>query len=210
MDYNVTQKMATQSKRQKESTQTQRMRTSPPPPFLRMKENMFLGNDFQSGTTLDLVTSAFRLDDDAALRRVSRAASAMDQEAGAAAHVVGGCGVEIIAIWHPFELTHVAESVSSLGQWTHILLALAAGIVAAASRLATAAASGVDPGAVIACPRETMGRLGISVWSSCGDVQALCQQQSGSKEVNIKSSSERNGYREGDLFRWEELGVQGN
>jgi hypothetical protein len=98
----------------------------------RTFKSPFLGNDFQSGTTLDLVASALRFDHNAPLRGVSRAAPTMDEEARAATHVVGGSGIQVVAILHSFEVTHVAESVGSLGQWTHTHLALAAGVIAAA------------------------------------------------------------------------------
>lgn len=49
-----------------------------------------LGNDFQSGTTLDLVASTLGLNHDATLRRIARASTTMDQESRATTHVVGG------------------------------------------------------------------------------------------------------------------------
>jgi hypothetical protein len=135
--------MATQSKRTQlihQSIQTthgqQGSSQQQLPPSLwrrdRTFKSPFLGNDFQSGTTLDLVTSALRFDHNAPLRGVSRAAPTMDEEARAATHVVGGSGIQVVAILHSFEVTHVAESVGSLGQWTHTHLALAAGVIAAA------------------------------------------------------------------------------
>ncbi len=70
----------------------------------------------------------------------------MDEEPASATHAVGGSRVQVVAIGHSLESVHVAESVSSFGEWSHRHLALAGRIVAAASALTTAAVSSVDVG----------------------------------------------------------------
>lgn len=67
-----------------------------------------LFDDFQAGARLDLVSRGLALDHDAALRGVAGASTAVDQEARAAAHVVGGVGVQLVAVGHALEGLHVA------------------------------------------------------------------------------------------------------
>jgi 16S rRNA G966 N2-methylase RsmD len=90
-----------------------------------------LSSDVQGGATLDLVAGAGVLNHDAALRRIARASTAVDQESGATAHVVRTGRVQVVAVVHALEGAHVAEGVGSLRNGAHGDLALAAGIVAA-------------------------------------------------------------------------------
>lgn len=68
----------------------------------------------EEGKYLDHVTSALALDDDAALGGVAAAAAAVNQEARPAAHVVGRCGIQVVAVRHALEGVHVSKSVCAL------------------------------------------------------------------------------------------------
>jgi hypothetical protein len=104
----------------------------------------YLSSDVQGGATLDLVAGARVLDHDAALRRVARASTAVDQESGATAHIVRARGVQVVAVVHALEGAHVAEGVGALREGAYRDLALAAGAVAARAGLATARTGGVN------------------------------------------------------------------
>lgn len=78
----------------------------------------------EAGAGLDLVSHVLVLDDDAALGRVAGASAAVDEEAGATAHVVGGVGVQVVAVIHALEGAHVAEGVATLGKRADTHLAL--------------------------------------------------------------------------------------
>ena len=90
-----------------------------------------LTHNGESGTTLDLVADVLILNHNASLGRVAGASAAVDEEAGATAHRVGGIGVQIVAVVHALEGAHVAQSVATLGEGAHIHLALAGRVVAA-------------------------------------------------------------------------------
>jgi hypothetical protein len=113
-----------------------------------------LVHNLKSGTALNQVPGALRLDDNASLGRVARATTSMDKKSRAAAHVVGGRGVEVIAVVHSLEGTHVTECVGALGEGPDTDLTLAGGVVAAGAGLAAAAALGVDVGAIEASAWE--------------------------------------------------------
>lgn len=132
---------------------------------------MGLGDDFKGSATLDLVASRLRLDDNAALRRVRRARASVDQEARSAAHVVGGRGVELVAVVHALEGHHVTESVGALGKRSDRDLALARRVVSAGARLARAAASGVDVSSVVSSAVEVVAALGVGVRTASGQVE---------------------------------------
>jgi len=68
----------------------------------------------------------------------------VDEEAAAPTHIVGGGGVEVIAVWHTLEGVHVAKGVSALWKRAHTHLALTARVIAARARLPTAAAIGLQ------------------------------------------------------------------
>lgn len=97
----------------------------------REETRLNLGSDMKSGTGLDLVASRLTLNDDASFRGIARASSSMNQEARASTHVIGGGRIEVIAVGHALESVHISESVSSLRKRSDILLALAAGVIAA-------------------------------------------------------------------------------
>lgn len=93
----------------------------------------------------------------------------MDQESRSAAHVIGGGGVQLVAIIHAFEGHHVAERVGSLREWANRDLALARGVVSARSGLSRAAAGGVDVGSIVCSAVEVVAALGVGVRAaSCG------------------------------------------
>lgn len=125
-----------------------------------------LSNHLESGTTLDLIASGFTLDHDTTLGRVTRASTTVDKEARTTAHGVGSGGVELIAVVHALKGLHVAKCVRSRRQRAYTNLALAAGIVAAGTRLTAATARSVDVGAVESRSIETMGTDVIGIWAA--------------------------------------------
>lgn len=78
----------------------------------------------QAGAGLDLVSHRLGLDHNTALGRVARASAPVNQEARAAAHVVGGVGVQVVAVVHALESAHIAEGVGTSGQGAHSHFAL--------------------------------------------------------------------------------------
>lgn len=85
----------------------------------------------EGSTTLDQITSRFRLNDDAAFGGVTGAASSVNEKSRATAHVVRAGWVQIVAIRHALECVHVSKSVGALRKGSNALLALARRVVAA-------------------------------------------------------------------------------
>jgi hypothetical protein len=124
-----------------------------------------LVHHMEGGAGLDLVASIGALDDNASLRRVTRASSSMDQKSRAAAHVVGARGIQVVAVLHTLKFTHVAKGVGSLGKRTDRDLALAGGIVAAATRLTAAGTVSIDVAAIKGFAIKMMSALRVMVRS---------------------------------------------
>lgn len=133
-----------------------------------------LSNHLQSGTRLDHVASAFAFNDDASFRRVGRASTSVNQKARASTHVVGGRRVQIVAVRHALEGVHISQGVRSLRERTDADLALAGRIVAARSRLATAASISVNVRAIEGGSIKVMVAHGVSVRSAGSYVQFCC------------------------------------
>jgi len=94
----------------------------------------------------------------------------VNQEARAAAHVVGGVGVQLVAVRHALEGLHVAEGVAPLRKRADVHLTLAGRVVAARARSATAAIIGINPRAIIGGSVEVVGTLRVGVRTTSGDV----------------------------------------
>lgn len=131
-----------------------------------------LRDNLECGTALDHVTSGLRLDHNASLGGVAAAAATMDQEARATAHIIGGRRVQVIAVVHALEGSHVSESVGALRKWANAHLALAGRVVSATAGLPTAAPASVNVASIISSAIEMVPRLGIGVRPASGQVEA--------------------------------------
>lgn len=97
----------------------------------------------------------------------------MDQESRSAAHIVRRRRVQIVAVVHALEGSHVAKGVGALGQRANGHLALAGRVVSARSRLAAAAAIGINVATIISCPSKVVLGLRVGVRATSGHVQPL-------------------------------------